>query len=164
MKEVVGSLNLLGNATINSKNGRHTYTTIEIGENLLQNIIVERSLDNFLERALNLGGKVKLYLLDKYLVGVELPDGKLYYQQSRNLKMFFILLFPFLVTSCSGLIFLTDGQHDNQARNWSLAILIPFGLILLWGLKSWRRLFKAAQTLKAKGGIGISVGLTQTFK
>lgn len=159
MKEIIGSLNSLGNSQIilsNINSGVAIYSTIEIGDKVLEKIAVQRSLDNFLQRGLSLSGNVKLYIVGSQLLGIELPDGKSYYQKARNLRFFCALLLPFILTFASGLIFITDGQRSSQARNWSMAFFIPFGIMSLVVLIFWWRQYSVARLLKSRNFIGIS--------
>lgn len=103
MKEVKGTLKMLGNAQIHMESPAHfsglrsgetvyIYSVIELGDTILHGVQVPGGLDNFLERGAKQDGTVILYLCGKRLVGVQLPDGKLYYYK-RNLVSALLLLF-----------------------------------------------------------------------
>ena len=80
MKEITGHLTMLGSGTtINNSLGKSfvKFNTIEIGGQVLQNIRTARALEDFVSRGL--GSEVTLYLRGKFLIGVKLADGKVYY-------------------------------------------------------------------------------------
>lgn len=159
MREIVGVVKSLGASKVihsNLNSGTVIYSTIEIGENILQKIGVARSLNNYLERALNVNSDVKFYLVGRDIFGIEFPDGKIYYQKSRNLRFFFTLIFPVFIAILSIFLLVTDGKVNSQAKNWSLAILIPFGLMSIILIVAWWKQSYVARKLKSKKGIGIS--------
>src|SRR5438128_7128260 len=90
MKTVEGSLKLLGNSSWTEK--VKTYSVIEIGDHLLQNVRVPVSLDNFLERALRESGTTRLFMSRSLLLGVGLPDGKLYCYKSLPVPLSVLLM------------------------------------------------------------------------
>ena len=80
MREVTGVLTMLGSgsASVNQIGKSFThYDTIEIGDQILQKLRTARSLNDFIERGL--GREVTLYLIGNRIIGIKLPDGKLYY-------------------------------------------------------------------------------------
>jgi hypothetical protein len=136
MKEVKGSLKMLGSAdiqtTIEPGVSVYTYSVIEIGDAILGGIQVRGGLNNFLRRGLQQDGTVTLYLIRARLVGVQLPDGKLYYQKANRVLVSFFLIF-------------------------SIA-LIPFlglGLLMLPSSVSEFRSYRLGRRLGKQGGIGV---------
>lgn len=80
MQVIEGKLTQLGNSILNST--ETTYSIVEIDNQVLTKVICKNSLANFLESALHQEGITKLYIHSiwktKYIVGVDLPDGKKY--------------------------------------------------------------------------------------
>jgi hypothetical protein len=132
MKIAEGNIVLLGNAKIS--NTATTYSVIEIGDQILQKIVVPNSLDNFLSRALAQQGRSKLYLSRKVLCGVETPDGKVYCYKAKPI---------------SGLIMCIVGIP-----------LIPFfgvGLMFIWQGAAELSNYGVTSKLKAKGATALSL-------
>lgn len=80
MKEITGELKMLGSnpTTVNSIGKSFIkYNAIEIGDTILQNIRTAKSLDDFVSRGI--GEQVTLYLNGRFLMGVKLANGKVYY-------------------------------------------------------------------------------------
>ncbi|MFZ6845536.1 hypothetical protein [Undibacterium sp. RuTC16W] len=96
MREVTGVLSMLGSGTSSvnqiGKSFTH-YDTIEIGDQILQKLRTARSLNDFIERGL--GREVTLYLIGNRIVGVKLPDSKLYYwRRSKTVVFICVVLIP----------------------------------------------------------------------
>lgn len=143
VESYTGSLRMLGNANWSPNGKVLTYSTIEIGDHLLSGLRIDGSLDNFLDRAVKMNGDATLYVagsqmwrivgLGKYIVGVRLPDGRLYYSRMSNMVVMAgialgIVLIPFLI----GLL------------------LLPI-MVLVW------RINVAASSLAALGGMPVQV-------
>ncbi|MFZ6864681.1 hypothetical protein ACO0K7_18820 [Undibacterium sp. Ji67W] len=96
MREVTGVLSMLGSgsASVNQIGKSFThYDTIEIGDQILQKLRTARSLNDFIERGL--GREVTLYLIGNRIIGVKLPDSKLYYwRRSKTVVFICVLLTP----------------------------------------------------------------------
>lgn len=96
MQEISGILTMLGSG-MDSKNGAGKsfvhYGTVEIGDRILQKVRTARSLGDFISRGL--GKEVTLYLNGPLIIGVKLPDGKVYYwERSKTVAVFCLLLLP----------------------------------------------------------------------
>lgn len=93
MKEITGELKMLGsNATTINSIGKSfiKYNSIEIGDTILQNIRTAKSLDDFVSRGI--GEQVTLFLNGKFLMGVKLSNGKVYYWKRSIATLVFVLL------------------------------------------------------------------------
>ena len=132
MRVVEGRLTLLGNSTMDSK--QRIYSVIQIGDHLLQKIYVVNAMDSFLQQSLNQPGTTRLHLLGKFLMGVQLPNGKLYCYSNN-------MIWPLVVMGCG-------------------VPLIPFfgfGLYVIWlGVAELRRVL-AGKSLQSMGGIPCSL-------
>jgi hypothetical protein len=99
MKEITGALKTLGSGSTRHGNVGSSfvkYNTIEIGDTLLQKIVTSQSLNHFVERGL--GKEVTLFLNKNMLIGVKLPDEKIYYwKRSFLLFLYSVILSIFLL-------------------------------------------------------------------
>jgi len=110
---------MLGNATLVNK--FTTYSVIEIGNQLLQHVVVPNTLDNFLGRALHQPGDTRLFMSNLTLLGVGLPDGKLYcYPGRSDLGLLFCIL-GILTTPLFGIGLLAIAIGATELRNARMA-------------------------------------------
>lgn len=141
MKVVQGALKLLGDAS--QSKGVATYSVIEIGEHVLKGIHISDGLRNFLSKALNQNGESVLYIHAKHIVGIKVPDGKLYCLDFSFYRLFLMTLIAFVIPF---IIFMNDGI-GKWFFIW-LAVcspLIYFGPIVEIGK------FQIANQLKSQG-------------
>lgn len=123
MKEVNGVLKTLGSGSVTRGNVGSSfvkYNTIEIGDTLLQKIVTAQSLNDFVERGL--GEEVTLFLNGKMLIGVKLPNGKIYYWK----RSFFLFLYSVVLS-----IFLLGFAVviGGTAGGFAIPILVAAGII-----------------------------------
>lgn len=114
-----GPLTMIGNG---QRSGKLTmYTLVEIGDSVVKELLVDTALDNFLSRAIKQDGDTILYLQGNVLIGLELPDGKIYIlatKESEVLKttLLGIALLPVLI----GFLFLFNIRPILAERlKWS---------------------------------------------
>lgn len=88
MKTIAGEIKLLGNSTINK--GVTEYSVIEIGDTILRNMFVTAGLDNYVQRGLTQDGECTIHFLKHKIMGIHLPDGKLYCEGEPFGTTFFI--------------------------------------------------------------------------
>lgn len=81
MDSIAGNLQMLGNSTRPDKEATE-YSVIEIGDTVLRKMIVSSGLDNYLPRGLNQDGISEIYFYKRRIMGIRLPDGKLYYEKN----------------------------------------------------------------------------------
>lgn len=84
-----GPLTLLGNSKWQGNGKIRTYSTVEIGDEVLNEVAITNSLDNYLDGALRLPGDTTLHVagagwgrlfgIGYRILAIELPDGKRYY-------------------------------------------------------------------------------------
>lgn len=68
---------MLGSST--TDNYHTTFTTIEIGGTILQDVRIANKLSDYLSRGLKMDGPTTIWLnKKKYIIGVQLPDGARY--------------------------------------------------------------------------------------
>jgi hypothetical protein len=80
MREISGIISKIGSATVTMTNVGKSFTkydSIEIGDKVLQNVRTARSLGSYLEDGV--GDHTTIYMSGKFIVGVKLANGKLYY-------------------------------------------------------------------------------------
>jgi hypothetical protein len=80
MREISGIISKIGSGTVTMTNVGKSFTkydSIEIGDEVLQNVRTARSLGSYLEDGV--GHHTTIYMSGKFIVGVRLPSGKLYY-------------------------------------------------------------------------------------
>lgn len=97
MKEISGRLAMLGSGTISSNQiGKSfiKYNSIEIGDQILQNVRTAKALDDYLSRAV--GEDVTLYVRGKFFVGAKLPHGKVYFWRRSWTAVIFSALYVLL--------------------------------------------------------------------
>lgn len=76
MHELTGKLTLLGNAKLGQTSNQ--YSLIELDGVIYSNILINQTLDNFLQRALNDPGEVTLWMRGQSIIAIQLSDGKFY--------------------------------------------------------------------------------------
>lgn len=143
MKIYKGQIKMLGKSSNEKKHS--TYSIIEIGDNILKNIVVSDELDNFLSRSLNSKGESTLYLNYKALVGIKSPDGKLYCQ---NIGMYKIIL---LSVFCAAFIAVGFSTWGFLGAILSLVIAFPLTFGLIGELVN----LSITNKLKAQGAISV---------
>lgn len=94
MKLIEGKLKRLGEATVNLKNEIVKYSLIQIGDQTLTNVSVDRKLNNFLADGIETDQPTKLWLLNggKAVMGVQVGDDTRYFG-TVNPFVYFALLF-----------------------------------------------------------------------
>ena len=124
MREVKGVLTMLGSGSISHGSVGSSvvkYATIEIGDTVLQKIVTAQSLHDFVARGL--GKDVTLFLNGKMLIGVKLPDGKVYYwKRSFLLFLYGVILSIFLL----GFATVIGGMSGSFAIPLLVAMAIIF--------------------------------------
>ena len=124
MREVKGVLKMLGSGSISHGTVGSSfvkYATIEIGNTILQKIVTSQSLHDFVERGM--GKDVILFLNGKMLIGVKLPDGKVYYwKRSFLLFLYGVILSLFLL----GFAIVIGGMSGSFAIPLLVAMAIIF--------------------------------------
>ena len=145
MSEYQGELTVLGDAVSNG--AMTTYSIIEIGGAVLQKIKVPSGLNNFLPRALNQNGKTTLYVNGKVLIGVKLPDGKLYCYDAKVFKIlwYILILVGLPVVEIFGL--------GTGAAIFTAVIFIPFYINILAEINN----YSVSSQLKAQGAIPVGM-------
>lgn len=146
MKEITGQLKMLGSGSIIKNNiGKSfiKYNSIEIGEEILQNIRTAQSLGDFVERGL--GEDVTLFLNGKLLIGVKLSNGKVYYwKRSIGIVIFIIVAGPLFGSLLAG-----------GSSHWLLSIFIVIGLYSLFFKKELMQIFFYQPKLSSLGGTAL---------
>lgn len=74
MRVVEGVISLIGNSS--TQNGVTKYSVIQIGDETLQRVKSSESLGNYLAMALKQGGRSKIHIRGKMILGISLSDGK----------------------------------------------------------------------------------------
>ena len=96
MKEITGVLAMLGSgSTVQNGVGKSfvRYDTVEIGDRVVQKVRTARSLSDFISRGL--GQVVTLYFVGNMIVGVKLPENKVYFwKRSWALVVYCLVLLP----------------------------------------------------------------------
>lgn len=149
MKEITGVLKTLGSGSVRHGNVGSSfvkYNTIEIGENILQKIVTSQSLNDFVERGL--GQEVTLYFNEKMLIGVQLPDGKIYYwKRSFLLFLYGVILSIFLLGFAISI--------GVSSGNIIIPLLVAVGLIFFTTKPFIMQTLIYQTKLSALGGIGL---------
>lgn len=125
VREVKGCLSLLGNSRQpNSK--QREYSVIEIGGQVLQNIIISTKLDNFLSRGLSWDGECILFLTNNFILAVTTPDGKTYCDPEDGFAAFIVigLVGVFVVLGAFALF------EQNSSASGLLVLCV--GALLIW--------------------------------
>lgn len=129
-----GPLTLLGNSKWQGNGKIRTYSTIEIGEDVLNEVAITNSLDNYLDGALRLPGDTTLHVagagwgrlfgIGHRILAIELPDGKRYYTRMSMVPaaMFIVLGIVLIPVLGVGLL------------------ILPMGLLLLMHVVTGQRL------------------------
>lgn len=94
MKLIEGKLKRLGESTVNLKNEIVKYSLIQIGDQTLTNVSVDRKLNNFLADGIETDQPTKLWLLNggKIVMGVQVGSDTRYYG-TINPFFYFAMLF-----------------------------------------------------------------------
>lgn len=94
MKLIEGRLKRLGESTTNLKTEVTKYSLIQIGDQTLTNVMVDRKLENFLQDGLQTEEPTKLWFLSgqKIIMGVQAGNDTRYYG-TVNPFFYFALLF-----------------------------------------------------------------------
>jgi len=102
MKLIEGRLKRLGESTTNLKTEVTKYSLIQIGDQTLTNVMVDRKLENFLQDGLQTEEPTKLWFLSgqKIIMGVQAGNDTRYYG-TVNPFFYFALLFNIVMT-CIG--------------------------------------------------------------
>ena len=80
MKLVEGTLSRLGESTVNMKNEYVKYSLIQIGNEIITNVVVDRKLNNFLNDGLNTTAPTRLWFLGKKtIMAVQIGNGMRFY-------------------------------------------------------------------------------------
>ena len=149
MKEITGVLKTLGSGSTRHANVGSSivkYNTIEVGDNILQKIVTAQSLNDFVERGL--GQSVTLFLNGNMLIGVKLPDGKIYYwKRSFLLFLYSIVLSVFLLGFATAI--------GGMAGNFIIPILVAVGLIYFTAKPFIMQAVVYQPKLSSLGGIGL---------
>lgn len=117
-----GVVTLLGNSKV--QDGGICYSTIEIGGQLLSNMQCSNKLDNFLQRSLDQSGNTKLFYEEKDIVGIQLPDGKMYVQKwyYENIVVLTIIVCLAVITIILiPLLFVTFKKYNHNKKCTKLA-------------------------------------------
>lgn len=126
-----GDLKFLGNNL--QKTNQTKYSIIEIWDETLKNVTIGRSLDNYLQRALEMSGPTTLRIAMGMIYAVTLPDGKTYL--SEGAVSYRGVLFQLL----AGLVFLP----------------IVVGLVFLYGARWDYQMTRQLNAMRAQGAIAI---------
>jgi len=102
MEPIKGELKLLGN-NISNKVG-YRYSLIEIGDTILQDIIILDKLQNYLSTSLNKDGDIILYIHKNIIYGITTQDGKTYCTKVKNTPMYYISIILLIGSPPIGLI------------------------------------------------------------
>lgn len=144
MQEISGRLTRLGSGTVAMTNvGKSfvSYDSIEIGDTVLQKVRTARSLSDYVSDGL--GHDTTLYMNGKFLVGVKLPNGKVYYWKRSPLAPMLMLLA--FVPLAAGLAAAMKGLL--------VPILIAGGLYYMVARSELQHVFSCQPKLAAQGGI-----------
>lgn len=122
-----GRLKKLGTAQAGT--GQKKYSLIEIGDSIVQNVVVNNKLDNFLDDGLQTTESAKLWtipmgIMGTGLVAVEVEGGKKYIAAPFS---FFAIFFVFGITALFGIIAIFSGMNKG----------IPYIGALLLALSCW---------------------------
>jgi hypothetical protein len=82
VREVTGVLKMLGSGKVTGNQAGKSfvhYTSIEIGNEVLQKVRTAQALGDYIARGLNGAEPITLYLVGKLIIAVKLGDGKVYY-------------------------------------------------------------------------------------
>lgn len=149
MKEITGILTTLGSGSIRHGNVGSSfvkYNTIEIGNTLIQKVVTCQSLNDFVERGL--GKEVTLFFNKKMLIGVRLPDGKIYYWK----RSFLLFLYSVIVS-----IFLLGFATviGGMSGYFIIPLLVAVGLIYFNGMPFLMQTLVYQPKLSSLGGISL---------
>lgn len=145
MRVVEGSLTMLGESV--SSRAITKYSLIEIGGHVLQKIKVPDGINNFLPRALNQTGNTTLYLSGSMLLGIKLPDGKIYCYDSKIWKI------AYHVAILGGLPIAEIFGLGVGAALFTAVIFIPFYINILAEIKN----YSVSSDLKRQGAIAVAM-------
>lgn len=146
MREISGVLKMLGSGTAGRNQAGKSfvfYTSIEIGDTIVQKVRTAQSLGDYVERGL--GQEVTLYFNGNVLIGVKLPNGKVYYWKRS-------LLVPIL---CALICILVAGGLIGATHSVALPVL---GVAAVWALicrNELTQVLSAQPKLAHMGGVGL---------
>lgn len=98
MKLIEGELTRVGSSTSNQS--ETIFSIVEIGNQVLSKVLCRTTLANYLYTALEHDGPTKLYIYSvggtKYIVGIELSDGKKYAVKPTKISLIMLLVLGLL--------------------------------------------------------------------
>lgn len=145
MKVVSGQLKKLGSGTVAINQAGKSFIkfdTIEIGDTVLQNMRTARSLSDYLSDGL--GAVVTLYVQGKFLIGVKLANGKIYYWK-RSVIAPILMIIPAVM---GGLVVASITQNE-------LFGLLGFAGVYAIAARSDILHILSQSKLSGEGGIGL---------
>lgn len=114
-KVVEGALSMLGQNKSNSR--ATTYSTIEIGDQILQKVVVPNVLTDYLERGLKFAEPMKLYMQRNVVYGFQLPDGRTFtYKRGPGAMIAFFCLGALTAPYVIGLFIIYGGVQEWKLR------------------------------------------------
>ncbi len=146
MKEYSGRLERLGSSTITTNPiGKTfvTYDSIEIGNTILQKVRTARNLTDYVSDGV--GSEVTLYMNGKFLIGVKLASGKVYYWKRSIVAPLFQLI------PCAVM-----GSLVASVTNSGFYGFLGFAVLyFLVAQKDLKQVFSYQPKLLALGGAGL---------
>lgn len=146
MREVTGVLKMLGSGRVTGNQAGKSfvhYSSVEIGNEVLQKMRTAQALGDYISRGLNNSGPITLYIAGKLIIAVKLSDGKIYYWKRGITTVVFAVI--------AGPVF--GSMAAGGSSYWMPAI---FGVWLLFGLSlksELTQIFVHQPRFAALGGI-----------